>query len=569
VLQEKLSAGDGAAGDRFGAAVSVAGNVVAVGAPGRAAATGSVYTFTRTGTDWDQDATVLVGSSTSAGNQFGASVSVQSTGMAVGAPFQDVAGTLSKGAVYVFINSGSGWVQQQRITENKNNVKAGAQIGWSVSLSGNTIAAGAPGTNFGKKTNVGTVFIYVRNGTVWTRQVRLNPGGVTNDRVGSAVALFSNALVIGASGREVSNKVNQGVAFLVTRTGTTWTLQSTLTSSDGVANDHFGASVAIAGQFAVIGAPQDDPTPGVRAGKAYLFGFTGTNTLAEINALVATDNTAGDNFGGAVAFDSSRALVGAPYADSTDVDAGAGYVFAFTTTATTTTIGSIAPEPSQVGQSYNVPVTVAATAGTATGTVDVNDGDGAACTITLASGSGNCNLISVSPGLHTITANYNGTLVFASSSDTESHQVYGPDLGITKDDGLDGVTPGQLIAYTIVVSNLGNSIATGAGVTDNLPAQLLNGSWTCAASVGSACGNANGNGNINETVNILAGGTVTFTLQANVIGVLGVDDVVINTATVVPPVGFGDNNPNNNSATDENASYQETIFADGFETPAP
>jgi len=568
-LQEKLTASDGAAGDRFGAAVSIAGNVVAVGAPGRASATGSVYTFTRTGTDWNQDATVLVGSSTSPGDQFGVSVSVQNTDLAVGAPFQNVAGKLSKGAVYAFTNNGSGWVQQQRITENKNNVKAGAQIGWSVSLSGNTIAAGAPGTNFGKKLNVGTVFIYVRNGSVWTRQVRLNPGGSDNDRVGSAVALFSNALVIGANGRDVAGKVNQGVAFFETRSGTAWTLSSTLTSSDGAAHDHFGASVSIAGQFAVIGAPQDDPTPGVGAGKAYLFGFSGANTLAEINALVATDNAAGDNFGAAVAFDSIRALVGAPYADSTGADAGAGYVFTFSQTGTTTTIGTIAPEPSQAGQSYNVPITVVATAGTATGTVDVNDGDGAACTITLAAGSGNCNLTSVSPGLHTITANYNGTLVFASSSDTESHQVYGPDLGITKDDGLDGVSAGQQVTYSIVVSNLGNSNATGVGVTDILPATLLNGSWTCVASAGSACGNANGTGNINETVNILAGGTVTFTLQATVIGVLGVDDVVINTATVVQPLGFGDNNPNNDSATDEDASNQELNFADGFEEPAP
>ena len=568
-LQEKLTASDGAVGDRFGAAVSIAGEVVAVGAPGRATATGSVYTFTRSGTDWNQDSTVLEGSSTSPGNQFGFSVSVQNTDMAVGAPFQTVAGKASKGAAYAFTNNGSGWVQQQRITENKKSVKGGAQVGWSVSLSGNTIAAGAPGANRGKKTNVGAVFIYVRNGTVWTRQVRLDPGGTGDDRVGSAVTLFSNALVIGADGSEVSGNVNQGVAYFETRTGTSWTLRSTLTSSDGAAHDHFGASVAMAGQFAVIGAPQDDPTPGVGAGKAYLFGFTGADTLSEINALVATDNAAGDNFGAAAAFNSNRALVGAPYADSTGVDAGAGYVFAFAETGTTTTIGTIAPEPSLTGQSYNVPVTVAATAGTAIGAVNVDDGDGATCTITLAAGAGNCNLVSVSPGLHTITANYSGTLVFASSSDTESHLVNGPDLGITKDDGLDGVVAGQHITYTIVVSNLGNTNATGAGVTDKLPAELLNGSWTCVASAGSACGNANGSGDINETVNVLAGGTATFTLQADVTGTLGPNNDVINTATVVPPGGFGDNNPNNDSVTDDDVSIEELIFADSFEDPVP
>ncbi len=567
-LEEKLTAGDSAADDRFGASVSIAGNVIAVGAPGRTGAKGSVYTFTRTGTDWTQDATVLEGTSTSAGDQFGASVSVQNADLAVGAPFQAVASKPAKGAVYVFTNNGGGWLQQQRITENKNNVKANAQIGWSVSLSGNTIAAGAPGTNFGSKANVGTVFIYVRNGSVWTRQVRLNPGGTRNDRVGSAVALFSNRLVIGASGREVSGKINQGVAFLETRTGTSWTLISTLTSSDGAANDHFGASVAIAGQFAVIGAPKDDPTPGVGAGKAYLFGFTGGNNLTEINALVATDNAAGDNFGAAVAFNSARALAGAPYADSTGADAGAGYVFAFSQTGTMTTINTIAPEPSLTGQSYNVPVTVDATVGTAIGTVDVDDGDGATCSFTLVAGAGNCDLVSISPGPHTITANYNGTLVFASSSDTENHLVNGPDLGITKDNGLDGVVGGQHIAYTIVVSNLGNTDAIGAGVTDNLPPELLNGFWTCFGTAGSTC-TASGSGNINETVNILAGGKVTFSLEADVIGSFQPNDNLVNTATVVPPGGFNDNNPNNDSATDEDVGIEELIFADGFETLQP
>jgi len=270
-----------------------------------------------------------------------------------------------------------------------------------------------------------------------------------------------------------------------------------------------------------------------------------------------------------VAFNSTRALVGAPYADSTGADAGAGYVFNFSQTGTTTTIGTIAPEPSLTGQSYNVPVTVVATSGTATGTVDVNDGDGATCSITLAAGAGNCNLTSVSPGPHTITANYNGTLVFASSSDTEDHQVNGPDLGITKDDGVDGVSAGQQLTYTIVVSNLGNTNATGAGVTDNLPANLENGSWACVASAGSSCGNANGTGDIDETVDILAGGKVTFTLQADVVGSLVADDDVINTATVVPPVGFNDNNSNNDSATDEDVGVEELFFEDGFEDLEP
>ena len=52
--------------------------------------------------------------------------------------------------------------------------------------------------------------------------------------------------------------INQGAAYVFTRSGTTWTEQQKLTASDGGANDFFGTSVAIDGDTAVAGAPGDD-----------------------------------------------------------------------------------------------------------------------------------------------------------------------------------------------------------------------------------------------------------------------------------------------------------------------
>jgi hypothetical protein len=85
-------------------------------------------------------------------------------------------------------------------------------------------------------------------------------------------------------------------------------------------------------------------------------------------------------------------------------------------------------------------------------------------------------------------------------------------------------------------------------VTDTLPAQLTNASWTCVASAGSACGAAAGAGSIATTVDLLPGGEVTFTLTATVPETTVAD--ISNTATIAVPGGAVDPNPANNSATD-------------------
>jgi uncharacterized repeat protein (TIGR01451 family) len=74
---------------------------------------------------------------------------------------------------------------------------------------------------------------------------------------------------------------------------------------------------------------------------------------------------------------------------------------------------------------------------------------------------------------------------------------------------------GGTLTYTIVATNNGPSAVTGATVADLLPAELTGATWTCAASAGSACP-ASGTGNINATVDLLSGGTATFTLTATV-----------------------------------------------------
>jgi uncharacterized repeat protein (TIGR01451 family) len=122
------------------------------------------------------------------------------------------------------------------------------------------------------------------------------------------------------------------------------------------------------------------------------------------------------------------------------------------------------------------------------------------------------------------------------------------DLMITKSNGSSTVTAGATVTYNIVVTNNGPSAVTGATVTDNLPAQLTNGSWTCTASTGSSCAAPNGTGNISTTVNLLPAGTATFNVTATVLSTA--TGSVTNSASVSAPGGVTDPAPNNNNATD-------------------
>jgi uncharacterized repeat protein (TIGR01451 family) len=121
------------------------------------------------------------------------------------------------------------------------------------------------------------------------------------------------------------------------------------------------------------------------------------------------------------------------------------------------------------------------------------------------------------------------------------------DLAVTKSNGVAAVTAGGSTTYTIVVSNAGPSGVVGATVTDTAPANVTFGTWICVASSGSTCP-ATGAGNIAATVNLLAGGTATFTVPATISS--AASGTVINTATASVPSDTIDPTPANNSAVD-------------------
>jgi uncharacterized repeat protein (TIGR01451 family) len=121
------------------------------------------------------------------------------------------------------------------------------------------------------------------------------------------------------------------------------------------------------------------------------------------------------------------------------------------------------------------------------------------------------------------------------------------DLAITKSDGQSTAAAGGSTTYTIVVSNSGG-VVFAAPVVDHLPAAISSASWSAAASPGSSVASVNGSGDIDTTVTLLPGGTVTFTLVAQIS--VSATGTLSNTATVSMPAGLTDPTPDDNTATD-------------------
>ena len=101
--------------------------------------------------------------------------------------------------------------------------------------------------------------------------------------------------------------------------------QEQWTASDGNESDHFGRSVAVSEDTAIVGAYQDDDN-GDDSGSAYVF-FRDSMGWAEQQKLTAADGDPDDRFGIVVAASADTVIVGAPFNNAAGIDAGAAHVF--------------------------------------------------------------------------------------------------------------------------------------------------------------------------------------------------------------------------------------------------
>ena len=280
VLEQILTDTNTPGSQRFGAAVGISSNTVAVGNPLEtvsAPSSGSVSIFNRTGTNWLFQ-TKLEASDPQRSGLFGAALAIKGDTLIASAT-----GASNTGAAYIFVRNGNTWTEQQRL--QPDDLQPRAQFGTSVALETNMAVVGAP-FQLVDGALPGAAYVFSRTNSTWTLQQTLTPPGNTNQNIflfGSSVAIFSNQIVVGTPGEVVDGQYYAGAAYLYQFNGTNWDLAQRLTASDAGTNAQFGFTVDIGPPGVIIGSPYDQRTA-QNAGAAYIDSPTPPANVESVSA---------------------------------------------------------------------------------------------------------------------------------------------------------------------------------------------------------------------------------------------------------------------------------------------
>ena len=345
--QQKLVATDKVLNNNFGYSVATSGDYAVVGTPLEGEdvngqnpinGAGKAYIFKRSNNGSWVLQQEIVASDRIAGSNFGWSVAIKNGYAIVGASKATITtGTetqVSAGVAYIFKLEGEIWVQQAILTAE--TPKSNGYFGWSVSITENHAVVGAY-----LESNLGAVYVFKNNGDAWILQQKLTPSETltSNAYYGISVAIDGSNILAGAprltlSGSGITGN-QHGKAFLFTLEEDTWQEKAQLQLENKASQDHFGISVAIKGDYAIVGAHQRDPiAPSgsgalTNAGAAYIFKKQGNNWEL-LHEIVASDREGSDLFGYSVAINNNYAIVGAYQEDdgaSTSNNSGAVYIF--------------------------------------------------------------------------------------------------------------------------------------------------------------------------------------------------------------------------------------------------
>lgn len=255
--------------------------------------------------------TVLAGDGAT-NDLFGERVAVDGRLAVIGAKGDDDQGAAS-GSAYVF-DTITGF--RRKLLGDSNS---GSELfGSDVAIDGGTIVVGAE-LDIDAASQAGSAYVF--NAFDGSRRFKMfadNP--VFSDNYGGAVDVADGIIVVGADNASIDG-TRTGAAYL--HDAQTGQQLHRLLADDGAAGDDFGVAVALDDGIVVVGA-ESRGVVGSNSGAAYLFDVA---TGSQLRRLVPDDAGVGDRFGGAVAIDDGRVLVGATRDDEGGTDAGAVYVF--------------------------------------------------------------------------------------------------------------------------------------------------------------------------------------------------------------------------------------------------
>lgn len=319
----------------FGTSVAVdaVGATVIAGASGynsNVAPTGTAYVFNRTGSAWAQEAQLLPADANAVG--FGRSVAMNYSGNLVAIGSDDNQTASQSGAVFVFTKSANTWTKIQKL--KASNIAAGQDFGSSIAITNdqnaNYIVVGAPGDS----SSQGAIYIFNKSGNTYVQQQRIQrPTSVTGSNFGRKVAINDDGNIIAVGCPDLGITTSAGRVFVYTRSGNTWGLFQTITSSITNNNDAFGTSISLSatGNALFVGDYTYPISGNTIASQGAVFAFEQISSYVETQILTANNAANNDVLGTSVVCDAAGVTIatGAPGANlsNTATDTGAVYIF--------------------------------------------------------------------------------------------------------------------------------------------------------------------------------------------------------------------------------------------------
>lgn len=226
-------------------------------------ALGAAYVYVKPSGGWASMAQTaqLSAADESSLAEFGISVGISGRTVVVGAPRATVGGLSKRGRAYIFVEPGAGWggILRQRAELQPSDGVRQAEFGNSVSVSGGAVVVGAPGESVNSNQAQGVVYVYVRPPSGWpqtmTETAQLTAGkGKSGAELGYSVAISGATVLSGAP----FARVGQGISYIFREPAGGWQNVSggePLTASDAAPFNGFGTAVGIGGGVLAISAP--------------------------------------------------------------------------------------------------------------------------------------------------------------------------------------------------------------------------------------------------------------------------------------------------------------------------
>lgn len=305
----QLDSGDGAMFDRYGTAVAVDANVALVGAyledTDGGADSGAAHWFERVAGDWRYGGQI-VAPDAGVEDRFGIAVDVDVDAgwMAIGAYWDMIGDNVDQGSVYIYRRDGAAWVFDAKLTASDGRQRD--YFGFALSLEGDRLLVGARGASV-PSLEQGVAYVFERVGGTWQEQARLDlPFENPFAYFGASVALAGDLALVGAPGATVaSGPDSAGAAFVFSVREGLWSLLGTLQAPHPQANSGYGFSVAADAAHLLVGAFQDG-----FAGQGAAFVYRSVDRVldGELRAALAQP---GEALGISVALGDGTALLGA------------------------------------------------------------------------------------------------------------------------------------------------------------------------------------------------------------------------------------------------------------------